>query len=494
MSADEITPKSIIDGLVSREPKQQIISIRNISKLFPSIPPDKFRNEFIPFLITCIPEEEDDVLEELFKVYREIFNYMEGKKYIKDTFPLVELIFHTGNMEIRKEVIIYLRHIIDKHDEFGNVEKDLFELMKKLANTEDVSNENGFVALSAEFFGDFKEKYRNQIYNLYLQFAQKKNQGKAIKIQLSANLMKISKFLQKKEYTEMFDFLMEEKCDAVRFNLVEAIGYLKEKEKSKLEAYQDFIGEKINKFCEDESWRVRLMLAKYIVDIFELVKKISEGNNNSEIKKTVLKAYLKLLQDKEGEVRSLACEKLEEAAEFLIDMEDFDKILSCLKNLKSDPLPYVRSSLASNILSMAPIVNTNKTNEYIFPIFLDLIKDEAHDIRMLIIKNLDKLNEVVNIDNYVQGIIPSLVEISDNNNWHVRNQVQEIIPTIARIVKKKIFLDSIMPICLKWLTDQVYAIRQNACKILKRVYNIFKGEDFEKKNFYFLLLYQALYK
>ena len=481
MSADEITPKSIIDGLVSREPKQQIISIRNISKLFPSIPPDKFRNEFIPFLITCIPEEEDDVLEELFKVYREIFNYMEGKKYIKDIFPLVELIFHTGNMEIRKEVIIYLRHIIDKHDEFGNVEKDLFELMKKLANTEDVSNENGFVALSAEFFGDFKEKYRNQIYNLYLQFAQKKNQGKAIKIQLSANLMKISKFLQKKEYTEMFDFLMEEKCDAVRFNLVEAIGYLKEKEKSKLEAYQDFIGEKINKFCEDESWRVRLMLAKYIVDIFELVKKISEGNNNSEIKKTVLKAYLKLLQDKEGEVRSLACEKLEDAAEFLIDMEDFDKILSCLKNLKSDPLPYVRSSLASNILSMAPIVNTNKTNEYIFPIFLDLIKDEAHDIRMLIIKNLDKLNEVVNIDNYVQGIIPSLVEISDNNNWHVRNQVQEIIPTIARIVKKKIFLDSIMPICLKWLTDQVYAIRQNACKILKRVYNIFKGEDFEKK-------------
>ena len=481
MSADEITPKSIIDGLVSREPKQQIISIRNISKLFPSIPPDKFRNEFIPFLITCIPEEEDDVLEELFKVYREIFNYMEGKKYIKDTFPLVELIFHTGNMEIRKEVIIYLRHIIDKHDEFGNVEKDLFELMKKLANTEDVSNENGFVALSAEFFGDFKEKYRNQIYNLYLQFAQKKNQGKAIKIQLSANLMKISKFLQIKEYTEMFDFLMEEKCDAVRFNLVEAIGYLKEKEKSKLEAYQDFIGDKINKFCEDESWRVRLMLAKYIVDIFELVKKISEGNNNSEIKKTVLKAYLKLLQDKEGEVRSLACEKLEDAAEFLIDMEDFDKILSCLKNLKSDPLPYVRSSLASNILSMAPIVNTNKTNEFIFPIFLDLIKDEAHDIRMLIIKNLDKLNEVVNIDNYVQGIIPSLVEISDNNNWHVRNQVQEIIPTIARIVKKKIFLDSIMPICLKWLTDQVYAIRQNACKILKRVYNIFKGEDFEKK-------------
>ena len=163
MSSEEITSKSIIEGLISRDPKQQIISIRNISKLFSSISPDKFLNEFIPFLITCIPEEEDDVLEELFKVYREIFNYVEGKEHVKDTFPLVELIFHTSNMEVRKEMIIYLRHIIDKQDEFSNVEKDLFELMKKLANTEDCSNENGFVELSSEFFGDFKETKEKQL-------------------------------------------------------------------------------------------------------------------------------------------------------------------------------------------------------------------------------------------------------------------------------------------------------------------------------------------
>ena len=122
-----------------------------------------------------------------------------------------------------------------------------------------------------------------------------------------------------------------------------------------------------------------------------------------------------------------------------------------------------------------------KTNEYIFPIFQDLIKDEDHDIRMVIIKNLDKLNEVVNIDNFVQGIIPSLVEISDNNNWRVRCQVEETVPVFARIVNRKLFLDSIMPICLKWLTDPVYVIRERACKIMKRLYDIFKGEDFEKK-------------
>ena len=478
MSSEEITPKSIIQGLMSRDPKQQIISIKNISKLFSSISPDKFRKEFIPFLITCIPEEEDDVLGELFKVYRDIFNYIGGQNYIKDTFPLVELIFHTSDVDIRKELIIYLRHIIDKQDEFSDVEKDLFDLMKNLANSEDSSNDNGFIGLSAEFFGDFKEKYRNQIYNFYMQFAQRKNQGKSIKIQISSNLQKIAKYTQKKEFTELFEFLMEEKCDTVRFNLVESISHIKEK--NKLEEYEDFVADKIKKFSEDESWRVRLMLAKFIPDIFELVKKIND-NNNSEIKNIVLKSYIKLLQDKEGEVRSTACQKLEEAAEFLKDMEEFDKILSCLKNLKSDPLPYVRSSLASNILSVAPIVNTKKTNEFIFSISLDLIKDEAHDIRMLIIKNLDRLNEVVNINNYVQGIIPSLIEISDNNNWRIRNEVQEIIPTIALIVDKKLFLENIMPICLKWLTDQVYVIRQNACKILKKIYGTCKSEEFKKK-------------
>ena len=70
---------------------------------------------------------------------------------------------------------------------------------------------------------------------------------------------------------------------------------------------------------------------------------------------------------------------------------------------------------------------------------MDLVKDEDHDVLMVIIKNLDKLNEVINIDNFVHGIIPSLVEISDNNNWRVRYQIEEIIPVLARMVNRKLF-------------------------------------------------------
>jgi serine/threonine-protein phosphatase 2A regulatory subunit A len=477
MSTEQISSKTIIDDLISREPKRQCKAIKNINKLQSEIQPDKFRKEFLPFFLKCVNEEEDDVLEEICKVYRDIFALVGGKKYLKDLFPLIELVLHTGDQNIRKEIITIFRHLIDKQDEFSDIEKDLLETIQNLANSEDPQHEIGFIAFSSEFFGDFKEKYRNQIYSIFKQFTEKKSQGKLIKIELSANLSKLSKHLGKNDFIELFNILMKESCDAVRFNLVQAIGNLKDK--SKLDGYENFIGENITKFSEDESWRVRLMLAKNIEGILELINLIQK--NYPEIKTIILKAFLKLLQDNEGEVRSMACSKLDDVGEALCKEDNFDKILSCLKNLKSDSLNYVRSSLASNVLSLAPIIGAKKTNEYIFPVFQELIKDEDHDIRMVIIKNLDKLNEVVNIDNFVQGIIPSLIEISDNNNWRVRNQVQEIVPVFARIVNKKLFLESIMPICIKWLTDPVYAIRQNACKIMKRLFDIFKGEDFEKK-------------
>ena len=126
--------QTIIEDLMSREPKRQCKAIRNISKLQSEIPPDKFRKEFMPFLLKCVNEEEDEVLSEICKVSRDIFNCVGGKKYLKDLFPLVELLLHTCDPTVRKDTITSFRHYIDKQDEFSDIEKDLFEVIQKLAN------------------------------------------------------------------------------------------------------------------------------------------------------------------------------------------------------------------------------------------------------------------------------------------------------------------------------------------------------------------------
>jgi hypothetical protein len=42
-------------------------------------------------------------------------------------------------------------------------------------------------------------------------------------------------------------------------------------------------------------------------------------------------------------------------------------------------------------------------------------------------------------------------------------------------------MDNIFPICLRWLTDCIYIIRESACNLMKELYLINKNEDFEKK-------------
>ena len=59
-------------------------------------------------------------------------NLVGGKKYLKDIFPLVELLLHTCDPVVRKDTITSFRHFIDKQDEFSDIEKELFEVIINL--------------------------------------------------------------------------------------------------------------------------------------------------------------------------------------------------------------------------------------------------------------------------------------------------------------------------------------------------------------------------
>jgi len=42
-------------------------------------------------------------------------------------------------------------------------------------------------------------------------------------------------------------------------------------------------------------------------------------------------------------------------------------------------------------------------------------------------------------------------------------------------------MENILSICLGWLTDSVHAIREIGCKLIKKLYDLFKCEMFEKR-------------
>ncbi len=64
--------------------------------------------------------------------------------------------------------------------------------------------------------------------NIFKTIYWKKGQDKLIKIELAKNLSKLSPYLPKKRFFELFSLLMKESCDTARFNLVESIVNLKD--------------------------------------------------------------------------------------------------------------------------------------------------------------------------------------------------------------------------------------------------------------------------
>ena len=298
-----------------------------------------------------------------------------------------------------------------------------------------------------------------------------------VTIELVYYLKKISCYMERSDFEEFFNKLINEKNDTVRFNLMDTIENLKNV--INIMDYGQFLANVLPKLANDESWRTRLTFSEKLPIVCSFGPLIQ--NNSNDIKNIIINSYAKVIEDQEAEVRTSACRNLEMISEVLGRENNFVLVLSKLKPLSKDSYNYVRSALASNLLLMCPFVDKKLTNDYIYPIFVEMIKDNEHDIRMVLIKNLDKLHEIMNIDNIVQEIIPSLIEISNNKNWRIRNQIAETIPVLARILNKKIFMENILNICIKWLNDPVYAIRETACKLMKRLYDIFKGEDFEKK-------------
>jgi len=189
----------------------------------------------------------------------------------------------------------------------------------------------------------------------------------------------------------------------------------------------------LQKLASDESWRVRLTVADKLHHLLNFSFLLPQT------KSIIVSTYAKMFQDNEAEIRNICCLRLETFAELIGKEELFDKILVELKSIEKDSIQYVRGSLAATMLRICPLIGKSKTSEFIFPIFLNLIKDESHDIRMTIIKSLDRLNEVMNIDVLLPSLIPSLVEIATNKSWRVRIQITESIPVMARIMVKTRF-------------------------------------------------------
>ena len=470
---DQITSISLLEDLQSQETKIKINAIHNLRGISLALGCEATKKELLPYLKNCVNnEEEDEVLIELAKVLSNFLDCIGGKENIKDLLGLFEVILTIDEPTIRKEAINSLKETIQQIGNIKYIEKDIMDIINKFYIVDDVNQKLSALNLIIVVYKDLNENNKKIVLEYLDNFSISDNIS--IKKELLSEITKITLLLSIDYIKKFINIMMKDKNDTVKTDLLNII--ISIKNHKELVSMMDFIYELIPKLSEDQNWRVRLTVIDNIIEILNF------NNINYQFKQTVINIYLKLIEDPEAEIRNGCCLKLEEITKLLKNEVNFEKILKILEKLGKDPKNFVKNSLAENIFKICHLIDKVQITEYIFPLFNTLINDENLDIRINLINNLCQLSDIFEPTTILDKIIPSIVEISSNKSWRIRTKIINIIQIIAtKLYIQNTFIHYILNICLNFLTDHVYAIREAGCKLLCNIYKNVKDSEFERR-------------
>jgi serine/threonine-protein phosphatase 2A regulatory subunit A len=105
--------------------------------------------------------------------------------------------------------------------------------------------------------------------------------------------------------------------------------------------------------------------------------------------------------------------------------------------------------------------------------FLQMLKDEFPDVRLNIISKLERVNNVIGIELLSQSLLPAIVQLAEDKQWRVRLAIIEYVPLLASQLGVKFFDEKLADLCMSWLGDTVFSIREASTINLKKLTEVF---------------------
>lgn len=78
-----------------------------------------------------------------------------------------------------------------------------------------------------------------------------------------------------------------------------------------------------------------------------------------------------------------------------------------------------------------------------------------------------------------QALLPAIVELSEDKQWRIRLAIIEYIPLLAKQFGPAFFEAKLLDLCMSWLRDLVFSIREAATINLQKLTDVF-GADWAK--------------
>lgn len=271
------------------------------------------------------------------------------------------------------------------------------------------------------------------------------------------------------EMIPLFQHLAGDDQDSVRLLTVEVLISIEEVIPKEQQPSHGVLLTALRSLFEDKSWRVRYMVA-------EKFEKIAKAVNEEVVTRDLVPAFVKLLKDSEAEVRTAIASQIPGFCALLDREILLNEIMTSIEDLVSDPSQHVRAALGTQLSGLAPILGKEETIAHLLPMFLQMLKDEFPDVRLHIISKLELVNDVIGIDLLSQSLLPAIVQLAEDKQWRVRLAIIEYIPLLAKQLGMKFFDEQLSTLCMGWLGDTVFSIREAATANLKKLTEVFGVE------------------
>ncbi|RUP43613.1 armadillo-type protein [Jimgerdemannia flammicorona] len=385
----------LIDELKHDDTTLRLNAIRRLGTIACALGPQRTRDELIPFLDESI-DDEDEVLLALAEELGNFSEYVGGPEQAHVLLGPLENLAAVEETVVRDKAVESLTKICVLLNE-KQLEEFYIPLLKRLSVGDWFTSRTSATGLYAAGYRKLSPGMQDDLRKLFHQLAH--DETPMVRRAAAKALAKLSKEVTKEQMVSdvipLFHKLAQDEQDSVRLLTVEclvAVAELLQPDECKV-----YLLGTLRAMVSDKSWRIRYMIAQKFVELANAV-------GEDIIKEDLVTAFVHVLKDNEGEVRTAASGQVPGVYFFflsflclayvrdgcttvardsklvigkhtlmlycstrdltvyvcfckLIDQQVIlASIMPCVKDLVTDTSQHVRAALAMQISGLAPIL------------------------------------------------------------------------------------------------------------------------------------------
>ncbi|KAG6813780.1 hypothetical protein H0H92_007192 [Tricholoma furcatifolium] len=455
---EDIAPIAILmDELRSEDVQLRLNAIHSIPTIALALGPDRARDELVPFLQDSVDDEDEVLLALAEELGRNFEEYIGGKEYAHVLLGPLENLSSVEETLVRDKAAESITKIAAVLSQ-AQIEEYYTPLVKRLSLGEWFTSRTSSAALYSAVYSKVSPAVQDELRKGFTALGADDTPmvRRAAAKWLGPLLNHFAPNHLISDGLPIYRRLQSDDQDSVRLMTVEDLIVLAQR-MSPAEVKEQLL-KQIRHSIGDKSWR------------------LAEAVGMDLVREELIGQYVQLLKDNEAEVRTAAAGQIPGFSKLLDKEVILARIIPCVRDLSQDSSQHVRAALANQISGLAPLLGNEPTIEHLLPLFLHLLKDDFPEVRLNIISKLETVNAVIGIELLSDSLLPAIVELAEDKSWRVRQAIIEYIPLLANQLGKPFFDEQLGNLCMSWLGDTVYSIREAATVNLKKLTEVFGVE------------------